>query len=111
MHRECMHAVTSWRQGAPQYDCIFINTDESELGMHGLSVAWAKLFFAATVNRVKYSCALVHWYSVIKDSPDECTGMWVVRPDILDDGTPRTAVIHLDSIVRLAHLLPIYVEE
>ena len=39
------------------------------------------------------------------------TGMWVVKPDILDDGTPRTAVIHLDSIVRLAHLLPIYGEE
>ena len=79
--------------------------------MHGLSVAWAKLFFAAMVNRVKYSCALVYWYSVIGDSPDECTGMWVVRPNILDDGTPQTAVIHLDLIVRLAHLLPIYVEE
>ena len=111
MRRERMHAVTSWRQGAPRYDCVFINTDESEPGMHGLSVARAKLFFAATVNRVKYSCALVDWYSLIGDSADECTGMWVVKPDILDDGTPRTAVIRLDSIVRLAHLLPIYGEE
>ena len=37
--------------------------------------------------------------------------MWVVKPNILDDGMPWTAVIHLDSIVRLAHLLPIYGEE
>ena len=111
MRRERIHAVTSWRQGAPRYDCVFINTDDSEPGMRGLSVAQAKLFFAATVDRVKYSCALVHWYSLIGDSADECTGMWVIEPDILDDGTPWTAVIHLDSIVRLAHLLPIYGEE
>ena len=65
------------------------------------------------MNHVKYSCALVHWYSLIGDSPDECTGMWVVEPNIniLDDGAPRTAVIHSDSIVQLAHLLPIYGEE
>ena len=92
-------------------DCVFINTDDSELGMHSLSVARTKLFFAATVDHVKYSCALVHWYYLIGDSADECTGMWVVKPDILDDGMPWTAVIHLDSIVRLAHLLPIYGEE
>ena len=90
---------------------MFINTDDSEPGMHGLSVAQAKLFFAATVDCVKYSCVLVHWYYLIGDSADECTGMWVVKPDILDNGMPWTAVIHLDSIVQLAHLLPIYGEE
>ena len=111
MCHECMHAVTSWRQCAPQYDRVFINTDESEPGMCSLSVSWANPFFTTTVNCVKYSCALVHWYSLIGDSADECTGMWVVKPDILDDGTPWTAVIHLDSIVWLAHLLPIYGEE
>ena len=64
MCREHMHAVTSWRQGAPWHDCVFIHTDESEPDMCGLSVAQAKLFFTATVNHVKYSCALVHWYSL-----------------------------------------------
>ena len=34
--------------------------------------------------------------------------MWVVEPDVLDDGTPWTSVIHLDTVVCLAHLLPIY---
>ena len=37
--------------------------------------------------------------------------MWVVKPDILDDGLPWTAVTHLDTVVCLAHLLPIYGEE
>ena len=37
--------------------------------------------------------------------------MWVVEPDILDDGLPLTAVTHLDTVVHLAHLLPIYGEE
>ena len=66
--------------------------------------------FSITVNWVKYHCALVHWYS-LGNSPDECTGMWVVEPDILDDGLPWTAVTHLDTVVCLAHLLPIYGEE
>lgn len=111
MRRERMHAVTSWRRGKPRYDCVFVNTDECERGMRGLSVARARVFFSVTVNRIKYPCALVHWYSRLGDSPDENTGMWVVEPDILDDGRPRTAIIHLDTIVRLAHLLPIYGEE
>ena len=62
------------------------------------------------MNWVKYDCALVHWYS-LGNSPDDCTGMWVVEPDILDDGLPRTAVIHLGTVVCPAHLLPIYGEE
>jgi hypothetical protein len=111
MRRERIHAVTSWRHGKPRFDCVFVNVDELKPGMLGLSVARPRLFFSVMVNRIKHSCALVHWYSRLGDSVDENTGMWVVEPDILDDGRPRTAVIHLDAIVRLAHLLPIYGEE
>ena len=63
MCHECMHAVTSWQHGKPQYDCIFVNANESELGMCELSIAQARLFFTVTVNHVKYPCMLVHWYS------------------------------------------------
>ena len=75
-----------------------------------MNVAGAKLFFSVTMNRIKYPCALVHWYLLVGDSPDENMGMWVVELDILDNGWPWTAVIHLDTIVCLAHLLPIYRE-
>ena len=88
MRCEWMHAVTSWRRGRPRYDCVFVNTDESELGMRGLSIARARLFFRVTVNCLKYPCALVHWYSRVGDSPDESTGMWAVEPDTLDNGKP-----------------------
>ena len=71
--------------------------------MHGLSIARARLFFSVTVNHVKYPCALVNWYS-----SDKNTGMWVIERNILDDGKLRTAVVHLDTILCLAHLLPIY---
>ena len=111
MHCECIHAITSWRCGKPQYDCVFVNTDELAPIMLGLNVTQARLFFSVTVNCIKYSCALVHWYSQLGDSVDENTGMWVIEPNILDDGRPRAAVIHLDMIVRLVHLLPIYGEE
>ena len=110
MRRERIHAVTSWRGYKPQYDCILVNTDEHTPGMLGLNVARAKLFFSVTVNRKKYPCALVHWYSLVGDSFNENTGMWVVEPDIVD-GKPRTAVIHLDTILCLAHLLPIYLDK
>ena len=106
MHVGC-HFLEKW---PTLYDSIFVNTNESELGMCGLSVAQARLFFSVTLNWVKYHCALVHWCS-LGNSPDECTGMWVVKPDILDDGLPRTAETHLDTVVHLAHLLPIYGEE
>ena len=76
--------------------------------MLGLNIACTRLFFSATMNHVKYPCTLIHWYTIVGDSPDDNTGMWVVEPDILDNGQPQTVVIHLDTIVQLAHLLPIY---
>ena len=111
MHHEHMHVVTSWRCGKPQYDCVFINIDKHKPGMFRLSIAHARLFFSIKVNCIKHSCALVHWYYGLRDSVDENTGMWVVEPDILDDGRHQTAVIHLDMIVCLGHLFPIYGEQ
>ena len=100
--------VNSWRCGKPWHNCVFIDTDELQLGIHGLSVALARLFFSVTMKCVKHPCTLIQWYFLVGDSPNENTGMWVVGCDILDDGKPWTSVIHLDSIVHLAHLLPIY---
>ena len=105
MHHEHIHAVASWRHGGPRYNCVFMNTDDLELGMHGLNVACTRLFFSVTMNRVKFPCALVHWFSRVGDFPDKNMGMWVVEPDVWDNGQPWTAMIHLNTIVRLSHLL------
>ncbi len=39
---------------------------------------------------------------------DEVTGMWIVRPDVHEDGTHDTDVISIDSMVRACHLAPVY---
>ena len=56
----------------------------------------------------KYPCALVEWFSQIGNIPDVETGLWVVEPDLNDDGSRYCSIIHIDSIVRGAHLIPVY---
>jgi hypothetical protein len=37
--------------------------------------------------------------------------MWVVEPDVTDDGASLTSVIHLGTIIQAAHLLPVFKNE
>jgi len=108
MRNERIRSVDSWRKGPARYDCIFVETDPDAPGMRGLDIARVRLFFSFTCNGTKYPCALVHWFSRMAELPDRDTGMWVVEPDSADDGKPFATVIHLDTIVRAAHLLPVF---
>jgi hypothetical protein len=108
MRRERIRAVQSWKKGPPRYDCIFVSTDPTAEGMHGLDIGRARLFFKFEFDGVTYPCALIQWFSRIGDSPDEDTGMWMVKPDVDDSGSPIRFIIHLDSIMRAAHLIGIY---
>ena len=107
MCRERIRAVKSWRNGPGRYDTIFVNTDSSADGMRGLDVARVQLFFSFSHDDITYPCALVRWFSRVGDSPDDHTGMWVVQPD--DAENP--SIIHLGSIFRAAHLLPVFGRE
>jgi hypothetical protein len=107
---EHIRAVDSWSKGPAQYDCIFTVTDPDVPGMCGLNIAHVRLFFSFTFNGIKYLCTLVHWYSRAAESADTGTRMWVVEPDSTDDGKLFTSVIHLDTIIRTAHLLPVFGE-
>lgn len=108
MRREWIRANKSWRKGASRYDTIFINTDPSAEGMRGLDVARVRLFFSFFHEGVKYPCALVHWFTSVGDLPDDHTGMWVVKPETIDDGEPLASIIHINTIIRASHLLPIF---
>ncbi|KLO09541.1 hypothetical protein SCHPADRAFT_833873, partial [Schizopora paradoxa] len=109
MRKEIIRATPSWRKGPPRYDCVFITTDDTQAGFRGLHVARVKLFFAFVHREIRYDCALVHWYVLAEEEPDELTGMWMVKPDLYDDRrTPRISVIHVDAILRAAHLIPVY---
>ena len=90
-------------------DTVFVSLDESQPGMHGMLIARVLLFFSFYDPYLTKSlpCALVNWFVPDEDKPDEATGMWVVSPE--REGNERTLeVIHLDSIARGAHLLPVY---
>ncbi|KAF8224092.1 hypothetical protein L208DRAFT_1122004, partial [Tricholoma matsutake] len=100
MHCECIYAVKSWQKGPGRYDTIFVNTDPSMDGMQGLEVTCVHLFFSFSHEGVEYPCAIIHWFS--------CVG----ELDMSDDGeTIQVSIIHLDTIVRASHLLPVFDEE
>ncbi|KAG2100144.1 uncharacterized protein F5147DRAFT_747170 [Suillus discolor] len=108
MRYECIRAVDTWRNGPGRYDCVFVSTDSSADGMRGLDIARVRLFFSLKHDGITYPCALVQWFKRVADSPDEITGMWVVEPELLEDGACCVSVIHLDSIFRAAHLIPVF---
>ena len=63
------------------------------------------LFFSFKYDNIHYPCALVHWFLTNGDTPDDETGMWVVQPDYLAHWKCFLEVIHLDTILRSAHLI------
>ncbi|KAG1882265.1 hypothetical protein F4604DRAFT_1879625 [Suillus subluteus] len=108
MRRKHIRACPLWRNEYPRNDCIFINTGSDAEGMRGLEVARVICFFSFNHNWEVYPCALIHWFEKIGDDPDENTGMWMVAPSFHEDGSKNIAVIHIETIFRAAHLIPIY---
>ncbi|KAG1897029.1 uncharacterized protein F5891DRAFT_1130081 [Suillus fuscotomentosus] len=87
MQRQRIHSCRSWYNGPARHDCVFAEKDPSLPGFQGLYVAQL------------YPCAL----------PCKSTGMWMVEPELDDDsGEWLVSVIHLDSIMRAAHLIGVY---
>ncbi|KAJ7932345.1 hypothetical protein B0H13DRAFT_2518823 [Mycena leptocephala] len=105
MHHERIRATKSWYRGPPRYDCVFIEHDPEAAGFRGLHAARVRLFFRFKFRGVDYPCALIHWFSARGDDPCPDTGMWVVTPDSEPGGGPSLAVVHLDTILRGAHLI------
>ena len=110
MHREYIQATPVWRQEGPQYDCVFVITDPELEGMRGMDIARVLCFFSFKTQGKQYPCAVVHWFDHVGDMPDQTTGMWMVRPGFIW-GQPNFAVIHVDTIFRAAHLIPIFGQE
>jgi hypothetical protein len=107
MHQERIRSTSRWYGGRPRHDCVFVgNADSPDApGFKSLLVARVLLFFSFKYNDVCHPCALIHWFSTLGDNPDDETGMWVVQPDYLAHREPFLAVIHLDTILRGAHLI------
>jgi hypothetical protein len=111
MFRERIRAVRSWRGGAPRYDCLFVEQDPDQPGFRGLLAARALLFMSFKHNGIEFPCALVTWFSAIGDEPCPDIGMWMVEPDVDHRGQRMLDIIHIDTILRGAHLIGIYGED
>lgn len=107
MHRQRIRSTPSWRKGAERRDCVVVNQDPTLPGFRGLCAAQVLLFFSIASFGTVYPCALVAWFAVVGDNPCDQTGMWVVEPEV-SQGLRVTSVIHLDCILSLAHLIPVY---
>ena len=110
MHKQCIRSTPNWRQGPPRRDCIFIEKDPELHGMRRLHVVQVLMFLSFTSRGIPYPCALVQWFVTVGDAPCSDTGMWMVKPKMEDDGTQVTSIIHVDSIIRGAHLIGVYGE-
>jgi hypothetical protein len=105
MRRERIRSTPSWRGREPRRDCVLVVEDPDEIGMSGMNVVQVQLFFSIFYRDVLYPVALVDWFK--RGGCDPVTGMWVVYPDT-SYGTRDRSVLHLDSFLRAAHLIPVY---
>ncbi|TDL17896.1 hypothetical protein BD410DRAFT_816325 [Rickenella mellea] len=108
MHREMIRATPTWRKGPARHDCVFVETDPTLPGIRGLDVVRVLAFLSFKFMGIFYPCALVRWFCRVGDAPDEDTGMWMVEPGVDIHDTPEVSIIHVDSIMRAAHLEPVY---
>ncbi|KZP05117.1 hypothetical protein FIBSPDRAFT_766326, partial [Athelia psychrophila] len=111
MRKERIRAVPSWRSGPGRYDCMFVETDPDGEGMLGLDIARARQFFSFTFRGKQYPCVLIHWFKRCGARPSDNTGMWVVERELDEDGEQMACILHLDTIIRAAHLIAVYGQE
>ncbi|KAI9436206.1 hypothetical protein H4582DRAFT_1816790, partial [Lactarius indigo] len=108
MRSECIRCNPRWRKQNPRFDTAFVERDPTLPGAQGFNVVRLRALFSFVWGDIYYPCALIRWFIHVGDKPDEVTGLWVVQPDTNADGSPAFEVIHLDSVLRAAHLLPIF---
>jgi hypothetical protein len=108
MRAECIRSHPRWRNQTPRFDTAFVECDPTRPGIRGLDVVRLCALFSFVWRGDYYPCALVRWFTHVAEEPDEVMGMWVVQPDTNADESPAIGVIHLDSIVHAAHLLPVF---
>ncbi|KAG2059973.1 hypothetical protein BDR06DRAFT_1062827 [Suillus hirtellus] len=98
---KCKHicACPLWRNECARNDCMFVITDSNAHGMLGMDVAR---------HGRPIPCTVVRWFNQVGNAPDPDTGMWMVKPAFSAQNTPHFMIIHIDTIFRAAHLLPVF---
>lgn len=107
MYREWIRSNPNWQGDFARYDTVFVETNAECAGMPGMAIGRARLLFSFKFGGHTRRCVLVDWFVLHKDR-DDVTGMWVVRPEFQGNGRRASSIIHLNCVMRAAHLLPIF---
>lgn len=108
LRRERIRCTPSWRGRGARRDTAFVVEDQDKPGMKGLRVVRVKLFFSFQHDGTTYPCALVEWFKSFGRRPHADTGMWEIRPEHSTGVHRDMSILHLDTFLRGAHLLPIF---
>ena len=66
-----------------------------------MSVVHIKLLFSFSYEGEEYPCTLVEWFKKVGWSPNEQTGMWVVKLEEDCQGKRLTTIVHLDTFLEV----------
>ncbi|KAF8264880.1 hypothetical protein EI94DRAFT_1772541 [Lactarius quietus] len=89
MHHQIIHSTPSWWKKDAHYNCVLV------------------AFLSFSHNDTVYPCALIDCFKHVGWGPDPVTGMWRVHPELVSS-KPIQSVVHIDTILRNVHLIPVF---
>ena len=92
----------------PQHDCVLVAMNTTSPGFSSTQVACIHLLLLITHLDMVIPCALMDWFILEGNKPDPTTGMWVVKPEYTQNNWHFSSIIHLNSVLRGIHLLPVH---
>jgi hypothetical protein len=114
LYRETIRSTPRWTTSgitAPRRDFVLLKAGSDMEGVRGLNVARVHLFFSFSLGEESFECALIHEFCKSFTDPDPDNGLWIFEPDYSNDGYRIMSVVHANSIVRAAHLLPVFKDQ
>ncbi|TFK19711.1 hypothetical protein FA15DRAFT_659672 [Coprinopsis marcescibilis] len=107
MQKQVLRCNPNWKDSA-RYDTVFVALNNTPT-ISGTKIGQLCLIFSFTNTEsgAVHPCAFVNWFDTVGNQPDPITGMWVVeRSPHLSERL--FSIISIHSIVRNAHLMPVY---
>jgi hypothetical protein len=98
MKYEWLWCTKFWCKCGLCQDCVLVEVDHDE-ALKGLHVAQLCLLLNLQFDKQVFSCALIHWFPDLQSNVDPVTGVRLVVPAVNTDGSPKLALVHIDSIV------------
>ena len=114
LYHETIRSTPRWLTSgimAPHRDCVLIATGLDTAGVRSLEVTRVHLLFSFAFRDQVFECALVHEFCKSFTDPDPDNGLWIFEPDLTADRSRIMSVVHLDSIIRAVHLLPVFKDD